>query len=143
MDDNQEDSDRDSGTEYQDAVPDVVDSSGLCAESPPQPPAAVQSKTFDHPLYKGDKFELRAGPQELGLVLTVPRGKTVSVRFSADRWETTQEVDGELLGTGAGGQTDRVFFRVPVGRDAIRVVGGEGGVDFAVRYHEQGGESTV
>lgn len=139
MDESQE---ADSGAEYEDAE---VDLQCVIEDAPEATPRAQSvSKTFDHPLYKGDKFEVRAGEHELGLVLTVPRGKRISVRFSVDRWETTEQVTGELLGSGAEdahGRTDRVFFRIPVGRDAIRVSGTRGGVDFAVCYYDE--ESTV
>ncbi len=134
----------DSDPEYQDAEVDLQSpskDSGIATEVTLAP---MRSKTFEHPLYKGDKFELRAGAEELGLVLTVPHGKKVSVRFSVDRWANVQEVQGELLGPGAdsassNGRMDQVYFRVPVGRDAIRVTSageGRGGVDFAVRYHD-------
>ena len=98
---------------------------------------SMRTRQFEHPLYKGENFELRAGENELGLVLTVQHGKKISVRFSIDKWATFQEIEGHHLEPGKEGGKDRVYFRVPVGRDAIRVASGaNGGVDFSVRYHD-------
>lgn len=108
------------------------------AALPSRPKALVATKALEHPLHKEERFELQAETDVLGLLLPIPTGKGVRLSFSVDGWATTQEVSGEPE---AGGDR-RVYFRIPVGRDAVRQVtgdvGGEGrGIDVAVRYHSE------